>query len=279
LCSTATEEEPTHFVLYLNDATFTGEDGAVLADVVRSVHQAKLPILMLHERVPDKGGCEFELFFRTTPPDLISGGLYAAIAIALFETDHRPVGLTLAGKALGARADSKMGLKAPPLGTATHAIGKRVVASPVARLGSRKQQNSSANLESRPSAQEVGGNGDGGSGACTASALRADATPLTAVVPPPPPIDRSEPVPPPRRIIAAQDAPTTRLRGAATMAAAAKSCVPSHLARLPVPARLPPRAPPQIGGPSRAAGKPATSILRDTETGRAKWAHLPVQNV
>ena len=34
-------------MLYLNDATFTGEDGAVLADVVRSVHQAKLPILML----------------------------------------------------------------------------------------------------------------------------------------------------------------------------------------------------------------------------------------
>lgn len=68
---------PTHFVLYLNTDTFTGEDGEKLAELVRKVRAVNMNVLMLHERVTSKGGCDFEHFFRTTPKDLIDNGLYS----------------------------------------------------------------------------------------------------------------------------------------------------------------------------------------------------------
>jgi hypothetical protein len=40
-----------------------------------------LRIVMVHECDPDKNGCPFAQFFRTTPEDLVSGGLYGAIAV------------------------------------------------------------------------------------------------------------------------------------------------------------------------------------------------------
>ena len=75
---------PTHFVLYLNFNTFADEDGEGLAEQVRLARASKLPIVMPHENDPDKGGCQFERFFATTPPDLIRDGLYKKLAFPCF---------------------------------------------------------------------------------------------------------------------------------------------------------------------------------------------------
>ena len=78
------EDEPTHFLLYLNENTFVGDDGAQLADEVRAALAAGLPVIMSHENDPAKGGCVFDRFFTTTPQDLIATGLYKKLALPLF---------------------------------------------------------------------------------------------------------------------------------------------------------------------------------------------------
>ena len=35
---------------------------------------------MVHERDPERGGCEFNRFFETTPQELINDGLYRDLA-------------------------------------------------------------------------------------------------------------------------------------------------------------------------------------------------------
>jgi len=67
-------------VLYLNRNTWT--EGDRLAEEVRAVREAQMPILLLHERDPKASACEFAEFFETTPQDLILGGLYKPLAIA-----------------------------------------------------------------------------------------------------------------------------------------------------------------------------------------------------
>ena len=99
--------QATHMLLYLNEATFVGAEGALLAaevrtaqhqpwpeplifaqcpspspgpepnaDVhvtsasprqVRSARAAEVPLLLLHENDKARGGCLFEKFFQTTP--------------------------------------------------------------------------------------------------------------------------------------------------------------------------------------------------------------------
>jgi len=89
----------THFVLYLNLKTFESE---ALAEDLRAIRAAGIPVLMLHERDVERNGCEFDRFFHTTPNDLIADGLYAKLAIPMFEREARDVSLALVAKALGA---------------------------------------------------------------------------------------------------------------------------------------------------------------------------------
>jgi len=93
---------PTHMLLYLNKETFLRDAGHALADQVRYARRSGLPLLMLHERDEDKGGLDFSHFFRATPEDLISGGIYNTLAVALHTEPHRLVSFCLASKAMGA---------------------------------------------------------------------------------------------------------------------------------------------------------------------------------
>lgn len=85
--------------LYLNDATFVGSDGALLAEEVRIAMAAKLPIVMVHENDPDKGGVQFDRFFTTTPSDLIQDGIYKKLALACYPgTQDRACSLATVAK-------------------------------------------------------------------------------------------------------------------------------------------------------------------------------------
>jgi hypothetical protein len=92
---------PTHMLLYLNKHTFVGPEGQVLAHEVRQAREHKLPIVMVHETDEFNDGCEFENFFRSTPEDLVSDGLYSAIATALHREPHRQVSFVLISKVFG----------------------------------------------------------------------------------------------------------------------------------------------------------------------------------
>ena len=96
--------EPTHLLLYLNSETWLGDAGKQLAREVTVARAMELPIVMLHENDPAAGGCEFGLFFQTTPQELIHGGLYQALALAFYPDPFRHVSCCLAARALGAGA-------------------------------------------------------------------------------------------------------------------------------------------------------------------------------
>ena len=53
----------------------------------------KIPIVLVHEADPGKGGCAFGTFCGTTPQGLIDEGIYKDIAIALHTPPHRAVSL------------------------------------------------------------------------------------------------------------------------------------------------------------------------------------------
>ena len=97
-------DRPTHMFLYLNDQTFGGQQGGILAHEVRCARKHKLPILMIHETAPELGGVvEFGTFFQTTPDDLIRGGLYGALATPFHPLPHRLVSFMLTAELLGAK--------------------------------------------------------------------------------------------------------------------------------------------------------------------------------
>jgi len=96
--SSATEYE----LLYLNKRTFLGEEGARLADLIRTALQENRRILLVHENDPERDGCEFGRFFQTTPDDLIQRGIYKTVAVALHTEPYRSVSYALAAQALGA---------------------------------------------------------------------------------------------------------------------------------------------------------------------------------
>ena len=89
----------THMLLYLSKDTFAGSVGERLADEVRALRAARLPILLLHA----KNSCEFGLFFQTTPPDLIADGLYKMVALELLPAPHDAVSAVHLAKAAGAK--------------------------------------------------------------------------------------------------------------------------------------------------------------------------------
>jgi hypothetical protein len=106
-------------LLYLNQKTWV-EEGEVLERDVRAARatQAGIKIVLVHENDPEKGGCEFGMFFGTTPQELITDGIYSDIAIALHTLPHRAVSLALVAKAVGA-------VKRTGLAATTHTFSKR----------------------------------------------------------------------------------------------------------------------------------------------------------
>jgi len=102
--STAVEPDgiAAYMLLYLNSRTFQGAVGEALAEEVRQARDHRLPIVMLHENDASRNGCDFGLFFKTTPEDLVTSGLFRKLAIAFYAEPHRPVSLALTAKALGA---------------------------------------------------------------------------------------------------------------------------------------------------------------------------------
>jgi len=95
--------ESVVMLLYLNKDTWV-EQGEVLERDVRAARklQPDLTTLIVHENDTEKGGCEFDDFFGTTPQELIDDGIYSDIAIALHTLPHRAVSLALVAQALGA---------------------------------------------------------------------------------------------------------------------------------------------------------------------------------
>jgi len=94
----------SRMLLYLNESTFAPPAGDRLAAELRCARKNHVPIVMLHENDPEKGGCPFSHFFSVTPQDLIDDGLYSDLAIGFQRKPFRVVSLALACKALGARA-------------------------------------------------------------------------------------------------------------------------------------------------------------------------------
>ena len=95
--------EPTHFLLYLNDKTFVGAQGDALASEVSKALAAGLPVVLVHESDPSRGGCAFEVFFQTTPQKLIDGGLFNTLAEPFVSGEaHRKLSHALLAKKLGA---------------------------------------------------------------------------------------------------------------------------------------------------------------------------------
>ena len=87
----------------LNEDTYIGADGKLLADEIRAVRKTSLPVVLVHENDDARRGCAFKTFFETTPQDLIDGGLYRAIAVAFMSGEaHRRVSHTLLAQRLGA---------------------------------------------------------------------------------------------------------------------------------------------------------------------------------
>uniref|UniRef100_A0A7S0L0T4 TIR domain-containing protein n=1 Tax=Coccolithus braarudii TaxID=221442 RepID=A0A7S0L0T4_9EUKA len=99
----AQEQELTHMLVYLCASTFDGQMGQELAQEIRFAKAFGLPVTLVHETDPARGGCEFGHFFATTPGDLVSGGLYKTIAISFPSQPHRKVGYALLAKAFGAK--------------------------------------------------------------------------------------------------------------------------------------------------------------------------------
>lgn len=88
-------------LLYLNNATFVGENREGLINDVRNARASGITIVLAHENDAERGGCQFSRFFETTPPQLVEDGLYKTLAQPLYEREHRTVGLKMLAIALG----------------------------------------------------------------------------------------------------------------------------------------------------------------------------------
>jgi len=89
-------------LIYLCKQTFEGEAGRKLASEVRMAMGNGWRIILVHERDDARDGTPFEHFFKTTPNDLILGGLYKKLAVPLEVDPFRAVSIALVAKALGA---------------------------------------------------------------------------------------------------------------------------------------------------------------------------------
>ena len=80
--------QATHMLLYLNRATWS-DVGEQLLRQVKQAREAGLPIVMAHEQDPEKDSCAFDVFFQTTPQELLQGGIYNDLARSLLPGVYR----------------------------------------------------------------------------------------------------------------------------------------------------------------------------------------------
>ena len=109
-------------LLYLNDQTWSN---ARLAEEVRRVRARGGALVMAHENDAAKGGCAFDSFFRVTPQDLISDGLYGPIAVALHTGEHRRVSMQLLAEALSQGQSTESALAATAARARRLLVGRR----------------------------------------------------------------------------------------------------------------------------------------------------------
>ena len=110
------------FLLYLNDATFTqsphpdslaqSPHSDPLAAEVRRALEAKVPFILVHERDPLAGGCDFSTIIDATPKDIVSEGLFDQyLATPLYPNSrsalYREVSLKLLSRDLATRLCTK----------------------------------------------------------------------------------------------------------------------------------------------------------------------------
>ena len=77
------------FFIYLRTDTWRGEEGVWLQAQVEAARSQNVRVVLAHENDPDRGGCEFGLFFKTTPQDLIDDDLYGKIVRRAFASNPR----------------------------------------------------------------------------------------------------------------------------------------------------------------------------------------------
>ena len=111
--------EHTYFLLYLNQATFAGAVGEQLAAELRYVMcelkhdmddrhvDCRLRIVMVHERAPEAGGCDFDRFLVVTPKELVNAGLYKVIATSLYPGEHASISYAEVFKTMGLKSHKR----------------------------------------------------------------------------------------------------------------------------------------------------------------------------
>lgn len=135
-------------LLYLNDATFVGESGELFAKEVRCALANGFPMVMMHENDVLAGGCEFARFFVTTPQDLISSGLYTALAYAWYPDPFRQVSVALVALAFGAEEPQNMSVVSQfkRLGKRATELSERVSMSTSTMTSRRRSTNASVEV-------------------------------------------------------------------------------------------------------------------------------------
>jgi len=98
-------KEQACVVLYLNEETWEGSRGEMLADEVERMLDDGIEIAMVHEQSPARGAVEFGDIIRNTPPRLVKDrGLYSKIAQAWPHGEtHRLIGIKMSAKGMGAK--------------------------------------------------------------------------------------------------------------------------------------------------------------------------------
>jgi len=98
--------ECEHFLLLLDERTWTSAAAPALAAEVAQAMERGVPLLLCHEMpsaLPEGVGARhataFETFFAHTPPALLTRGIYSTIAITLKAGDWRTIGLVMLAQA------------------------------------------------------------------------------------------------------------------------------------------------------------------------------------
>jgi len=92
-----------HMLVYLSAETFGNEahSDALAADI-RNAMASGVPMLVIHEREPERGAMAFDHFNMITPEDLVRRGLYRKLATPWFDGRHAQVSRAVAAMAMGA---------------------------------------------------------------------------------------------------------------------------------------------------------------------------------
>lgn len=89
------------FVLYLNKDTFQSSE--TILNEIQEIKDAKIPIILVHEKDIERGACGFELFFNQVPGSF-ADEIFADIAIPLYKRkEYREISLNAIVEALLSR--------------------------------------------------------------------------------------------------------------------------------------------------------------------------------